>query len=954
MCGIAGLLHRDGRPVDRAQLERMATRIAHRGPDGAGFHVDEGRPAVGLASRRLAIIDIPGGAQPMASEDGAFTIVYNGEVFNAPEVRAELEGHGHTFRTRCDTEVVLRGYAQWGPEVLARLNGMWAFAVWDRPARRLFLARDRLGVKPLVYTEAEGGTLVFASEIKALLASGLVERRLDPAALPHYLASFTVPEPGSFFSGVRRLPAGHYLLADASGPRVVRYWDCALEEESDRGARAYEEEIGALLADAVKRRLVSDVPLGVFLSGGIDSGLMATLAARDTDAALRTFTVGFEGGADERPAARRLARALGARHTDEGVGAHEAAAALPGLLEANDEPLQSLVQGHFVSRLARRDVTVALAGIGGDELFSSYPTHRVVDTLARFDRLPAPLRRAALALAPLHPRGRGFARLAALAGDQRVSRRLLQQTEAALRRELLDPGLAADLDLEAPVHVLEEHFARTPARDPLNRVLYVYVKTYLADELLRAADSMSMAHSLEVRVPLLDYRLVERALRIPAAHKMTLGEGKVLLRRLARTVLPPGSVPRVKRGFALPLAAWLRGPLTEMVRDVLAEPAVRRRGVFAPAATARLVEACLEGQDRLGQAVLMLLSFELWARRVLDAPAAPAEPLAPSVSTAPAAAVSAPALSVVVVNWNTQGLLRDCLTTLAAHMKDVDHEVLVVDNASADGSADMVAREFPAVRLIRNTENVGFARANNQAMRVARGQWFMLLNSDTRLTDDSVARLFAQVRDRPGAGVTHCRLLLENGHVQYSTYRFPSVRLAVLEGFGLYKLLPAARRGRLLLAGYWEEEEEREVDWVSGAFMLMPRAVFETTGGFSEEFFMYGEDLEWCYRIRAAGFSIRHFPQASLIHLDHSSSNIRWGERRVALCLKSQLDIYGQRHGRLGQAALHGTGVAVAAFRAGYFALRGLRGGRGGYDREMVRYYLLSLRTYARLLRGRA
>jgi asparagine synthase (glutamine-hydrolysing) len=952
MCGIAGLLQRDGRPVDRAQLERMATRIAHRGPDGAGFHLDGGRPSVGLASRRLAVIDISGGAQPMATEDGACTIVYNGEVFNAPELRAELEGHGHRFRSRCDTEVVLRGYVQWGPEVLGRLNGMWGFALWDRPRRRLFLARDRLGVKPVVYSETGSGTLVFASEIKALLASGLVERRLDPAALPHYLSSFTVPEPGSFFAGVRRLPAGHYLLADAGGTRTVRYWDCALEEEEDRGAAAYQEEIGALLADAVKRRLVSDVPLGVFLSGGIDSGLMAALAARET-AALRTFTVGFEGSADERPAARRLARALGARHSEEGVGAREAAAALPALLEASDEPLQSLVQSHFVSRLARRDVTVALAGIGGDELFSSYPTHRVVHMLARFDRLPAPLRRLALSLAPLHARGRSFARLAALAADERVSRRLLQQTEGDLRARLLHPDLAAGVDLEAPVHALQEHLARALSRDPLNRVLYVYVKTYLADELLRAADSMSMAHSLEVRVPMLDYRLVERALQIPAAHKMTARAGKVLLRRLARTVLPPGSVERVKRGFALPLAAWLRGPLTEMVRDVLAEPAVRRRGVFAPEATARLVEACLEGQDRLSQAVLMLLSFELWARRVLDAAPAAPEPRPPSLDTAPVPPARAPELTVIVVNWNTQGLLRDCLTTVAAYLKDVRHEVIVVDNASADGSADMVAREFPAVRLIRNPENVGFARANNQAMRVAAGEWFMLLNSDTRLTDDSVARLFASVRGRPGLGVAHCRLLLEDGRVQYSTYRFPSVGLSVLEGFGFYKLLPPARRGELLLSGYWEEGEERDVDWVSGAFMLMPRAVFEQTGGFSEEFFMYGEDLEWCYRIRAAGFSIRHFPQASLIHLDHSSSNIRWGERRIALCLKSQLEIHGQRHGRLAQAALHGTGVAVAAFRAAYFGLRGLRGGRGGYDREMLRYYLYSLRTYARLLRGR-
>ncbi len=950
MCGIAGVLERDGRPIDEALLERMATRLAHRGPDGAGFHVENGAPAVGLASRRLAIIDIPGGAQPMSTEDGACTIVYNGELYDAAEVRAELEGLGHRFRSRCDTEVMLRGYVQWGPEVLTRLNGMWGVAIWDRRLRRLLVARDRLGVKPIVYAEV-GATLLFASEIKGILAAGRVPRRLDPAALPHYLSSFTVPEPASFFTGVRRLRAGHYLIADRDGVRETRYWDCAFEEEADRGERAYREEIGALLRDAVRRELVSDVPLGVFLSGGIDSGLVATLAAKETSL-LRTFSVGFEGGAaDERPAARRLADRLGARHTETGVGAREAAAALPDLLAAHDEPMQSLLQSHFVSRLARRDVTVALAGIGGDELFSSYPTHRVVDTLARIDALPGPLRRAFLAVAPFHPRGRRLAELVALPPDARVARELQHQTSARWRATLLAPDVREGADLEAPVRHLEEHFARARARHPLNRLLYVYVKTYLVDELLRAADSMSMLHSLEARVPLLDHRLVERALQIPALHKMTPREGKVLLRRIADDVLPAGCVPRGKRGFSLPLNLWLRGELTELIRDVLAEPALRRRGVFDCDVAARAVHGYLDGDDRLGPAVMMLLTFELWGRRVLDAPAEAAE-----AAPAPEVATAVPDVSIVIVNWNTQGLLRDCLASIETHLAAMSHEVIVVDNASSDGSPDMVAAAFPRVRLVRNTENVGFARANNQAMKIARGKWHLLLNSDTRLTDDSVARLFARVREQPGIGVVHCRLLLADGSLQYSTYRFPSIGLSIFEGFGLYKLLPKRRRGQTLLAGYWEEDTERDVDWVSGAFMLMPRAVFDTTGGFSEAFFMYGEDLEWCYRIREAGWRIRHYPDASLIHLDHSSSAIRWGERRVVICLQRQLEIYGRRHGRLGQALLHAVGVAVAAFRVGYFALRRLLPGsaRGGYDREMLRYNVLTLRTYVRIAQGRA
>jgi asparagine synthase (glutamine-hydrolysing) len=950
MCGVAGIFRRGGEPIDPGVLRRMSDALVHRGPDGEGFHVEPGRPSVGLASRRLAVIDIPGGAQPMSTEDSRFTIVYNGEVFNAAELRAQLEGRGHRFRSRCDTEVVLRGYAEWGPSVLDRLNGMWAFAVWDRAERRLFLARDRLGVKPLVYAE-RGGDVVFASEIKALLASGHVPRELDPTALPHYLSAFVVPEPYSFFRGVRRLPAGHHVVVDEAGTRETRYWDCAFEEEPDVGRAAYREEVRALLQDAVRRRLVSDVPLGSFISGGIDSGMVTTVAARAAREPLRTFTLGFEGSAqdkDERPAARRLAAALGTRHTEEVVTAREAAAALPGLLAMHDEPSQSLVQAHFVCRLARRDVTVALSGVGGDELFSSYPTHRLVDQLARLDHVPAALRRPALALARLAGgRGRRLAALAAMAPDARVTRWLLHQTDAATRAALIAPSLRATLDLEGPARHLEEHYARARARHPLDRLLYVYVKTYLPDELLRTLDSMSMAVSLEARVPLLDYRLVERAMRIPAAHKMGLRQGKLLLRDVAAELLPPGTMTRGKRGFSVPLDAWLRRDLTETIRDVLSEAAVRRRGVFDASAVSALVNRYLDGDARLSPPVTMLFAFEQWARRVLDAaPAAPAE-------RASEVAGPAPELSVVIVNWNTREILRNNLASVQKQLSGVAHETLVVDNASADGSADMVAAEFPSVRLIRNPDNVGFARANNQAMKVARGRWFLLLNSDTLLTDDSVARLLDRVKSDPTIGIAHCRLVMGDGRLQHTTYRFPGLRLALVEDFGLYKFLSPARRAATLLAGYWDQAEERDVDWVAGAFMLLPRAVFEKTGGFTEAYFMYGEDMEWCYRIRDAGWRIRYFPQATIVHLDHASSAIRWGDRRVAICLERQLDIYARRRGRALGSLYHLVKTAGAAFRVGYFSVRSIAGGHDAeYNREMKRYYMLCLRTIAGLLVG--
>jgi len=623
MCGIAGIFCRDGRPIGRPSLVRMARAVAHRGPDSEGLYVDDGLPSVGLAARRLAVIDLDNGGQPMSTEDGRLTIVYNGEVFNADDVRRGLEGLGHRFRSRCDTEVVLRGYEQWGPEVVAHLNGMWAFAVWDRPTRGLFMSRDRLGVKPLVYADTPNG-FVFASEIKALLASGLVGRELDLTALPHYLSSFVVPEPYSFFRSVRRLPAGHSLLVTPTGTREIRYWDCGFEEEDDRGLRVYQREVHELLEDAVGRQLVSDVPLGVFLSSGLDSGMVAALAARKTSEPLRTFTLCFEGSpADERAGARRLAASIGARHREAVVTAREAAASLPDLLAAHDEPSQSLIQGYFVSRLARCEVTVALSGLGGDELFSSYPTHRVVDVLARLDELPSAIRLGLLALARTvgGERGRRLARLAGMPPGARVTRWLLHQTDAPTREALLADDVRQAVDLEGPARHLEEHYARTSARHPLNRLLYVYLKTYLPDELLRVLDSMSMAHSLEARVPLLDHRLVEYAMRMPARYKMSLLGGKRLLSRVARQTLPASSMASRKRGFSLPLAIWLRGELTETLRDALCGPAVERRGVFDSRAVGRLLDSCLRGDARSIQPVMMLFAFELWARRAFDSPA---------------------------------------------------------------------------------------------------------------------------------------------------------------------------------------------------------------------------------------------------------------------------------------------------------------------------------------------
>src|SRR3954466_11459839 len=538
MCGIAGMYFGDGRPIDRAALGRMGDAIAHRGPDGEGFYVQTGAPSVGVVSRRLAVIDLKAGDQPMSIADGAFTIVYNGELFNAGELRRELEAAGQRFRTRCDTEVVVRGYAQWGRLVLDRMLGMWAFCVWDRDARTLFLARDRLGVKPLVYAPVDGGVM-FASEIKALVASGLVERRLDPEALPHYLSAFALPVPHTPVKGVRRLPSAHALEVRLDGVREFPYWDCAVPEEQDRGAESYRDEIAELLEEAVRGQLVSDVPGGVLLSGGIDSQLLATFAARD-EPRLRTFTLGFDDPtADERAAAREAAKRLGTEHHETVMRTDDAPSVLPALLDAYDEPGQSLIQTHLISGFAREHVTVALSRVGGDELSSSYPTHVAVNVLTRIDSAPPFARELVRAAATALParRVRRLVELGAMDSDARVSQELLHQTSAPLRTALLSPDVRAEVDLDGPVRHLESHFARARAHHPLNRLLYVYLKTYVPDELLRATDAMSMLHSLEVRVPFLDHRLVERAMAMPVHHKMRFTQGKQLLRHIAQDTL---------------------------------------------------------------------------------------------------------------------------------------------------------------------------------------------------------------------------------------------------------------------------------------------------------------------------------------------------------------------------------------------------------------------------------
>src|SRR5215218_2577495 len=618
MCGICGMVALDGARVDERAVRAMAGALVHRGPDDEGLFVDG--PAA-LAARRLAIIDLARGDQPMSSEDGRVTVVQNGELYEHRRVQAELEARGHRFASHCDTEVLPHLYEERGDAFAEGLRGMFAIAVWDAAKRRLLLARDPFGIKPLYY-RVDGGMLSFASELKALVRQPGFAGEVDLEALEAYLAFNSVPAPMSIYSGVRKLPAGHLLEARDGRVQVRRFARHAPVAATDvrrEAGRDLAAELRERLRDSVRAHLESDVPVGVFLSGGIDSSLLAALAAQESREPVRTFSIGFEERSfDELSRARTVARRYGADH-HELVLRPDAAVLLPEIAAAFDEPFadSSALPTYAVSRLAAGHVKVALSGEGGDELFGGYFTY-VADVLAErsrvraaaglarplVERLPSSSRRVSLEY-----RAKRFVRAAALPALER-HHGWKEIFSAEARAALLEPARrfpAAD-----PLAGWRARYAETAGAEPLARLQDVDLGTYLVDDLLVKTDRASMAHSLEVRVPFLDPIVAELALALPTSQKVLGLAKKRLLRRAAVGLVPSRIVHGPKRGFSIPAAAWLRGDLRPFARDLLAPDALRRDGFFRPEAVTRLLDEHESSREDHSRALWGLLCFQLW------------------------------------------------------------------------------------------------------------------------------------------------------------------------------------------------------------------------------------------------------------------------------------------------------------------------------------------------------
>jgi len=640
MCGIAGEVRFDA-PPDPEAVRRMAGALAHRGPDAEGFLTDG---VAALGHRRLSILDLVGGVQPMERE--GVTLVFNGQAYDFVALRTELVGMGHPFTTRSDTEVVLRAYLAWGEDCFQRLHGMFALALWDAPRRKLLLARDRMGKKPLHLALAHRGhwreefpvdgapaatvdRLVFGSELKAFVAHGAIPRTLSRAALVEYLATEAVPSPRTIYTEVHKLPPAHFAVLDTRGLRVQRYWALPSPE---RGAPRPDaaQELRVLLDAAVAKRLVADVPVGIFLSGGVDSTGLTALAVRHSPR-IHSFSVGFEESSfDESAYARLAAKRLGTEHHTEMLSGEACVELLPRAVEQLDEPFAdpSYLPTHLLSRFVRQTVKVALAGDGGDELFAGYDpflAHRPAALLARLPRPLLGFLAGAVARLPssssnmsldfrLKQLFRGLTAPPALRHATWIGAFIPRELETVLHPDF-QPLARDDVAYRAVLADAEEGHRAGLSAGSVDEALRFYLSTYLLDDILVKADRASMAASLEVRAPFLDTHVVEFAARLPFGRKLSLTRTKLVLKEALQGLVPDAILERPKKGFGIPVAQWIRGPLRPLFLDLFSEASLGRSGVFAPVPTRALLERHLSGAADLRKPLWTLAMFLLWQRR---------------------------------------------------------------------------------------------------------------------------------------------------------------------------------------------------------------------------------------------------------------------------------------------------------------------------------------------------
>ncbi len=620
MCGIAGMVqtHPDG-SVDSATVHRMCEAIVHRGPDDEGIFVKAG---VGLGMRRLSIIDLAGGHQPVFNEDKTIWIVFNGEIYNFPELRSHLQASGHLFTTLGDTEVIVHLYEEYGAECVQKLRGMFAFAIYDERAGRLLLARDRVGKKPLHYA-LHNGTLLFASEMKAILAVRPELAKINHPALLQYMYFGYIPDPATAFEPIQKLPAGHLLEFEKGEVRVRQYWDFPQYGTYEpSGEEELLEELEFRLAEAVRIRLIADVPLGAMLSGGTDSSTIVALMARATSQPVKTFSVGFRhADFDEAPYARLVAQKFGTDH-HELIFEPDLIETVETLTHHLEEPFgdSSMLPTYFISCLARKYVKVALSGDGGDEAFAGYDRYRIQLEDRSYKWIPkwAGLwyRHLVHPLIPYRVPGRNLAYSISLPWEERYTEGVSLQSFQREMGILSDDFVASD---RAPLQSFREYLDKAPAADPLSRVLYLDSKTYLPGDILTKVDRMSMATSLEARVPMLDHVFLEWVTALGPQWKLRKGAQKFMLKKLAARVGVPSEVlNRPKQGFALPLGSWMRGELKDLVLTTLLDTQTLQRGYFNANGLRRMLDEHFQGRRDHSARLWRLLIFELWHRNFLE------------------------------------------------------------------------------------------------------------------------------------------------------------------------------------------------------------------------------------------------------------------------------------------------------------------------------------------------